>query len=169
MDEYSDIMKRLEEMRTEYDAGFSFSNRDFLTQLNFRLFGKPITLTGCGDCYRDAYLLIYHKLKRDKKMPQMTNYRLRPGKVVHWFGTNEYYALDVSDEVAEKYLAEDSKNIIWFERYPEDWEARVTRRIAAEELKALGKEMASDTSEASEVNNDASVKSETVKTKKTRK
>ena len=126
MSEYEQIMTRLGDMRVRFDAGFSSSDRELLEELNQQFFGKRITHTGCGDCYRDAYVIIYNKLKREGNMPKVSEYRIRPGEVVHFFGESEYYTLDVSSEVAERCLRKNPADIIKFDRYPEDWEKRIS-------------------------------------------
>lgn len=124
---YERTIERLEEMRSRYNDGFSPSDRIYLEALNFRLFNKPITLTGCSDCYRDAYVLIFNKLKKDKKMPAEANYILKSGALLHEFGTSEYYSHRVSDEVAEYFLKKDPENIRLFGKFPPDWKERINK------------------------------------------
>ena len=125
---YEDVMSTLNEMRSRYSSGFSSVDRDYLNTLHIHLFNKPVKNTGCADCYRDAYLIIYNKLKKEKKMPKQPNYILKAGAIIHPFGTNDYYSRVVTDEVAEKYLQERPDRIVLFERYPEDWHDRVFPR-----------------------------------------
>ena len=121
-------MQRLKEMRSRYKDGFSPSDRVLLESLNFRLFNKAITLTGCSDCYRDAYVIIYNRLKSEKKMPVVANYILKNGALLHVFGSSAYYSHQVSDEVAEKFLKEDPELISQFAKYPEDWKKRIEKK-----------------------------------------
>lgn len=125
MGTYDDAMARLGEMRSRYKSGFSTSDRALLEELHALLFHKVITVTGCADCYRDAYLLVYNRLRRDKAMPTPTSYRLRTGIVLHTFGSPDYYTHDVADNVAEDYLRRFPENIADFERFPPDWRERV--------------------------------------------
>lgn len=124
---YERTIERLEEMRSRYNDGFSPSDRTYLEALNFRLFNKHITLTGCSDCYRDAYVLIFNKLKKDKKMPAEANYILKSGALLHEFGTSEYYSHRVSDEVAEYFLKKDPENIRLFGKFPPDWKEQINK------------------------------------------
>lgn len=128
MTEYESVIERLEEMRSRYKDGFSPSDRSFLESLNFRLFNKAITLTGCSDCYRDAYILISNRLKKDKKMPEPVNYILKNGALLHEFGTPEYYAHNVSDEVAERFLKKNPELIRQFQKFPDDWKKRIEKK-----------------------------------------
>ena len=115
---YNEAIERLAEMKERYKAGFSSADRLFLEDLNVLLFQKNITVTGCADCYRDAYILIFAKLKQDKKMPDKTNYRLKPGIVGHFCGEAEYDSHNIPDEVAERYIRENPQNINDFIEYP---------------------------------------------------
>lgn len=133
---YERTIERLEEMRSRFDSGFSPSDRTYLEALNFRLFNKPITLTGCSNCYRDAYVLIFNKLKRDKKMPTEVNYILKNGALLHEFGTSEYYSHRVSDEVAEHFLKKDPESIRLFHKFPSDWKERINKSKTEKAVKA---------------------------------
>lgn len=128
MTEYEKTMERLEEMRSRYKDGFSTSDRSFLEALNYRLFSKVITQTGCSDCYRDAYILIRNRLKNDKKMPKQANYILKNGALLHEFGTSKYYSHQVSDEVAEYFLAKNPEDISQFQKFPSDWKERIAKK-----------------------------------------
>lgn len=128
MTEYENVISRLEEMRDRYKIGFSPSDREFLEKLNYRLFHKIITQTGCSDCYRDAYLIIRNKLKTLNAMPVEANYILKNGILLHEFGTSEYYTHDVSDEVAEYFLKKNPADISLFQKYPEDWRTRISKK-----------------------------------------
>lgn len=151
---YERTIVRLEEMRSRYDSGFSPSDRTYLEALNFRLFNRPITLTGCSDCYRDAYVIIFNKLKNDKKMPAETNYILKNGALLHEFGGADYYSHRVSDEVAEYFLKKNPDDIRLFAKFPADWKERInkskTEKAAKAEVETEKKEVESAPAEAVE-------------------
>lgn len=133
---YEIAMQRLEEMKPRYKDGFSSSDRELLEVLNQRLFQRVITKTGCSDCYRDAYIIIYNKLKKGKAMPTLSNYCLKAGAVIHSFGSPDFYTLNVSDKVAEDYLRKDPSSIREFQRFPADWQERISRTEKASKKKA---------------------------------
>lgn len=132
---YEEIITALEEMKPHFDAGFTLSERSLLDELHHELFNRVITLTGCSDCYRDAYLIIYNKLKRDGSMPDKSNYKLKPGALIRFFGETEYYTNNVPDAVAERYLKLDKDNIKNFQRFPDDWESRIGAKKPSTEVK----------------------------------
>lgn len=129
---YEETIILLSEMRSRYDDGFSSIDREVLENINRQLFGKSITHTGCGDCYRDAYLLIMKTLKQLKSMPkQKSNYLLKGGAIIRRAGDNKFYTNPLpNDEVPELYLAEFPTEINKFASYPADWQARVALRTS---------------------------------------
>lgn len=137
-----EIISRLEEMRPRYKAGFSSSDREYLEKLNQRIFHRVITNTGCSDCYRDAYIIIYNKLKKGYTMPTLSNYCLKAGAVIHSFGSPDYYTLEVPDKVAEEYLRKNPENICEFQRFPNNWRERIARK--AQKQTAQVQEQASE-------------------------
>lgn len=128
---YDETMSRLVEMESRYHDGFSSTDRNFLERLYQDIYGKPITVTNCSNCYRDAYILLITKLKRDKTMPNKPNYVLKAGVLLHPVCTSNYYSNPLpSDDIAEDYLAQFPDQISIFASYPNDWEERVEKRKA---------------------------------------
>lgn len=127
--QYEDALKVLEEMRSRYDSGFSSSDRTIITELYLSVCGKRVRNTGCGDCYRDAFIETLVKLKRTGTMPKTPNYILKAGSVIHPHGTSNFYTLgNISDEVAENWLGQYPSDISKFETYPTDWASRAEAR-----------------------------------------
>lgn len=127
---FQEAMTSLADMKSRFNDGFSYSDRELLDSLHKTLFNKGITNTGCSDCYRDAYILIINKLKQTKEMPKQTSlYTLKAGAILRRPGSNRFYANTLpNDEVPEEYLAHNPADIVLFAAYPADWEARVARR-----------------------------------------
>lgn len=127
--EYEELMSRLSEMRSRFDMGFSPSDRNYIEKLYASLLNKKVRKSGCSDCYRDAYIELYHYLKNEGKMPNKPNYVLKAGVVIHPKGTNDFYAnTNVPDEIAEAHLAQFPKAINDFLSYPSDYKARIEAR-----------------------------------------
>lgn len=139
MCEYDEIIASLEEMRSRFDSGFLSYDRELIEALHLRLFGKVVN-RACGNCYRDAYILIYSKLKKDKTMPKIPNYEVKAGVLIHTFGTSEYYTNPLpNDEVALDFLAANENNINLFARYPKDWEEQLKKYKAGKKKSSKDK------------------------------
>lgn len=128
MSERESALQLLEQMRSRYDSGFSSADKSVLNDLYRRLYGKNIRNSGCNNCFRDAYLLIYKKLKSIKSMPTFSDYKLKAGAVIHPAGTSKFYAHRLpSNDIAEAYLSKFPDKISLFSEYPSDWRERVQR------------------------------------------
>lgn len=128
--DYNDIIKTLQDMESRFVYGFSNLDRAFLDKIYYELFGREITNKGCSDCYRDAYIEIKIKLKKDKTMPKKSDYKLKAGAVITFFGQSKAYtSANLTNEVAEKYLALNPSNANMFAELPDDWKARVAAYV----------------------------------------
>lgn len=124
--DYNVIIKTLQEMKSRYADGFSTLDRAFLDKVYYDLFEREITNRGCSDCYRDAYMEINIKLNKDKNMPKKSDYKLKAGAVISFFGHSKAYtSANLTNEVAERYLAMNPNNAKLFAELPDDWRARV--------------------------------------------
>lgn len=124
-------MALLSQIRGRFDSGFTSSDRSAIEKLYAQVCSKHVRRGGCQDCYRDAFIEIYTKLKRLGTMPKIPNYVLKAGALIHPFGTSEFYTLsNIPDDVAEEHLAKYPKQIALFEKYPSDWQERAANRIA---------------------------------------
>lgn len=67
-------------------------------------------------------------------MKEKSNYTLKNGVLLQTeFGSNTMYTnANLTDEVAENYLAKDPKGEIFFASMPTDWEERVKKRFSLE-------------------------------------
>lgn len=99
-----------------------------------RVRGKDFVKTSCNDCYHDAVIEMYLYLKHTGNMKEKSNYALKNGVLLQAeFGSNTMYTnANLTDEVAENYLAKNPKGEIFFALLPTDWEERVKRRISPE-------------------------------------
>lgn len=115
-------------MEPHYKTGFSGKEREILDYLNRLFFGAPVKKTACQSCYRDAYVLISCKIKKENKLPKRSNYELKKGIVyAPKAGVGFYAGENIPDEVAENWLMEHPNCISKFARYPENWEKRVAK------------------------------------------
>lgn len=130
---YEETMTRLKEMESRYQDGFSFLDRSLLDSLYFNIFGREITNRGCSDCYRDAYMEILIYLKRNKAMPKKSDFVLKPGAIITFFGEPKCYSnANITDEAALRFLAMNPSNEKLFEHLPEGWRSRLPKSDAPE-------------------------------------
>lgn len=131
---YESTMQRLQEMESRYNDGFSSLDRSYLDSLYYDLFGREITNKGCGDCYRDAYMEICIKLKKTKAMPKKSDFVLKAGAIITFFGEARCYSnANLTDEAALRFLALNPNNEKLFESLPSDWQTRLPKSDEAPE------------------------------------
>lgn len=125
---YEETMTRLKEMESRYQDGFSSLDRSLLDNLYFNIFGREITNRGCSDCYRDAYMEILIYLKRNKAMPKKSDFVLKAGAIITFFGEPKCYSnANITDEAALRFLAMNPSNEKLFEHLPEGWKSRLPK------------------------------------------
>lgn len=149
MRSYDETMEVLEDMKSRYKDGFSSSDRQVLDSLHQLLFGHGVANKRCSDCFRDAYIVIYNKLKQDKVMPVQPNYVLKAGAIIHPAGTSKFYTNPLSDEVAEEFISKFPNELNKFSQLPTDWEERVEAYKAKKEQEAAAKASTAETSDES--------------------
>lgn len=121
-------------MESRYNDDFSSLDRSYLDSLYYNLFGREITNKGCGDCYRDAYMEICIKLKKTKTMPKKSDFVLKAGAIITFFGEAKCYSnANLTDEAALRFLALNPNNEKLFESLPSDWQTRLPKSDEAPE------------------------------------
>lgn len=124
-----EVVNRMQELGSM--ASLSSSEKSEIERWYYEALGKKFQKTSCGDCYRDAAIEIYLYLKRNGKMKEKSNYGLKNGILLQpEFGSSDFYTnANLTDEVAETYLAKHPNNIKLFAVYPKDWEQRTKNRV----------------------------------------
>lgn len=110
------IKDRLQALFSEYsgkdDAAFSLSIKDEINRYHMELLGTPVKACTCKNRYGDALVELYIKAKNMEQ-----KYILKRGAVFH-IG-NEYYSrVNLTDDIAAKYLAEHPDATDKFEQIP---------------------------------------------------
>lgn len=125
---YEETIQCLTEMGSRYNDGFSSPDRSYLDSLYFTLFGRSIPNKNCSDCYRDAYMEIKIKLNKTKAMPKKSDFVLKAGAIITFFGEPVCYSnANITDEAALRFLAMNPRNESLFESLPEDWKSRLPK------------------------------------------
>ena len=135
---FSETMAVLLEMKGRYDDGFSSSDRLFIKNTYEYLFGEPIKNTNCSDCYRDAYIIIYSKLKKEGTMPKEKKFILLNGVLLHALNGQVFTNANLTDEIAMDALNENPNRLDLFAKYPDNYKelCDARRTLIAEEAAA---------------------------------
>lgn len=135
---YSEVMSRLSEMKSRFDDGFSSSDRLFLQETSIAVLGRPVRNTACRDCYRDAYLEIIHKLKKQGKMPKEKTFILRAGVLLHFAGES-YVNDNITDTIAMDALIDNIGRRDLFQKVPDNLDEVLAARkaVKAEQKEAV--------------------------------
>lgn len=124
---------KVAELRGRFDAPFSSSDKETIGNLYWEVLRKTLRPTNCQQCYHDALIEIYLYLKNNSKMKQKTNYRMRAGYIINSpkFDNGKVYSNDnLTDEVAERYLAQFPKSVSMFEALPKGFSIeKVTKKV----------------------------------------
>lgn len=126
--EVIDVVNRLKELGSI--ASLSSSDKAEIESLYALVLDKKFVRTSCSDCYHDAVIEMSVYLNKNGKMKEKSEYGLKNGVLLQMgFGSAEMYTnANLTDEVAEKYLAKYPDNIKYFSKKPDDWEERVKSR-----------------------------------------
>ena len=126
--EVIEVVNRLKELGSI--ASLSSSDKAEIESLYALVLDKKFVRTSCSDCYHDAVIEMSVYLNKNGKMKEKSEYGLKNGVVLQMeFGSSEMYTnANLTDEVAEKYLAKYPDNIKYFSKKPDDWEERVKSR-----------------------------------------
>lgn len=132
--EYQEALNMADDLKTRFDAGFSISDKESITELYSAVLRKELKRTNCNDCYRDALIEVYNYLRMEKKMKEKCAYSLLSGVIIQDFENGKVYTnANLTDEVAESYLKRFPKQIQMFAKFPENWEER-TGKVILEDL-----------------------------------
>ena len=133
---------KAERLRGRFDAPFSFSDKKEIEVMYWEVLGKRLSPTNCQQCYHDALIEIYLYLKNNNKMKEKSNYRLRAGFIINTpaFNNGKVYSnANLTDEVAESYLAKYPEQVKMFEVLPKGFSVKsVQTKAKKAEAEAAG-------------------------------
>lgn len=121
------LLNRIEEMKARFDESGELSPSDkiFIESNYERILNKRFTRSGCGQCYRDAFIEIFIHTKK-YGIKDMGKYILKREEVIHVAGDPQVYTRsNITDRIAINYLRKYPNAINRFESFPEDWESEV--------------------------------------------
>lgn len=120
---YKEATAKVEELKARFDSHFDATDKAVIETLYFEVTRKRLVPTTCQQCYHDALIEIYLKLKKEKAMPKTCNYALKAGFIIScpdfYHGkifTNE----NLTDKVAHEYLTKYPHMESYFQKIPSD-------------------------------------------------
>ena len=120
---YEEATAKVGELKARFDSPFDASDKAVIETLYFEVTRKRFVPTTCQQCYHDALIEIYLKLKKEKAMPKTCNYAMKAGFIIScpdfYHGkifTNE----NLTDKVAHEYLTKYPHMESYFQNIPSD-------------------------------------------------
>lgn len=120
---YKEATAKVEELKARFDSPFDATDKAVIETLYFEVTRKRFVPTTCQQCYHDALIEIYLKLKKEKAMPKTCNYAMKAGFIIScpdfYHGkifTNE----NLTDKVAHEYLTKYPHMESYFQKIPSD-------------------------------------------------
>lgn len=118
---YKEATAKVGELKARFDSPFDATDKAVIETLYFEVTRKRFVPTTCQQCYHDALIEIYLKLKKEKAMPKTCNYALKAGFIIScpdfYHGkifTNE----NLTDKVAHEYLTKYPHMESYFQKIP---------------------------------------------------
>ena len=120
---YEEATAKVGELKARFDSPFDATDKAVIETLYFEVTRKRFVPTTCQQCYHDALIEIYLKLKKEKAMPKQCNYVMKAGFIIScpdfYHGkifTNE----NLTDKVAHEYLTKYPHMESYFQKIPSE-------------------------------------------------
>lgn len=120
---YEEATAKVGELKARFDSPFDATDKAVIETLYFEVTRKRFVPTTCQQCYHDALIEIYLKLKKEKAMPKTCNYAMKAGFIIScpdfYHGkifTNE----NLTDKVAHEYLTKYPQMEKYFQKIPSE-------------------------------------------------
>lgn len=120
---YEEATAKVGELKARFDSPFDATDKAVIETLYLEVTRKRFVPTTCQQCYHDALIEIYLKLKKEKAMPKTCNYAMKAGFIIScpdfYHGkifTNE----NLTDKVAHEYLTKYPHMESYFQKIPSD-------------------------------------------------
>lgn len=120
---YEEATAKVGELKARFDRPFDSTDKAVIETLYNEVTRKRFVPTTCQQCYHDALIEIYLKLKKEKAMPKTCNYAMKAGFIIScpdfYHGkifTNE----NLTDKVAHEYLTKYPQMEKYFQKIPSE-------------------------------------------------
>lgn len=121
---YEDAQRHIDELMTRYNAPFSAADKRLISELYPEILNKKFRATSCQRCFHDAVMEMALFLRKEKKMADKTRrYTMRAGFIIACpkFHNGKIYSnANVTDEIAEEYLAQFPNQAKYFDIKPQE-------------------------------------------------
>ena len=120
---YEEAKAQAEALKERFDAPYSASDKQLIERLYFEVMRKTFHPTSCQQCYHDAVIEIYLKLKREKTMPKKCNYTMKAGFIIScpdFYAGKIFTNENLTDKVAKEDLAKYPKMEDYFQKLPDE-------------------------------------------------
>lgn len=119
---YDEALVIVEELRGHGNAPFSIEQKQLIADTYLEVMGRKFRRTSCRRCYHDAVIEMAVRLRKEQKMAEKCDYRMRAGFIIHHpqvDGGKIYTNANLTNEAAEKYLSLFPQKRVMFEQVPE--------------------------------------------------
>ena len=79
---YEEATAKVVELKARFDRPFDATDKAVIESLYVEVTRKRFVPTTCQQCYHDALIEIYLKLKKEKAMPKQCNYVMKAGFII---------------------------------------------------------------------------------------
>lgn len=104
---YNEALVIIEELKGVGKAPFSIEQKGKIAEIFPLIMGRKFRKTSCPRCYHDAVIEMAVRLRKEKKMPEKCNYRMRAGFIIHNPAIDNgkiYTNANLTDDVARRFL-----------------------------------------------------------------
>jgi len=135
---YEEAISISNELKAHLNGAFSVREKERIHELYSAVLRKELKVTTCQRCYHDALIEVILYLRNEGKMKEETQYALRAGFIIHSanFRNGKIFTNNnLTDEVAEEYLAMFPHKKTMFAKIPEPKEDLNQAPVAEEPKK----------------------------------
>lgn len=120
---YEEAIAKVGELKARFDRPFDASDKAVIESLYFEVTRKRFVPTTCQQCYHDALIEIYLKLKKEKAMPKQCNYVMKAGFIISctdFYNGKIFTNENLTDKVAHEYLTKYPQMEKYFQKIPSE-------------------------------------------------
>ena len=139
---YEEATAKVGELKARFDSPFDATDKAVIETLYFEVTRKRFVPTTCQQCYHDALIEIYLKLKKEKAMPQKCNYAMKAGFIIScpdFYRGKIFTNENLTDKVAHEYLTKYPHMESYFQKIPSDELIENKQAATAVQMKPLEK------------------------------